>query len=262
MQIMDTRERIQGYEKDKMKAVVNGTKSAMPVFGPDRLSDSDLDDLLRYLQTLRGFDPAVQPIRRLMRAMHATRSSLGVALLASALGAAARSRSRRRRRRWSRRRRLLDGPAGRRLALADLRRQLRQPAAQPAHADHARQRQPPRAAVDVPDRHARQLRNDVAPARQRAVRHRAAERRVGDRRAHRPPDLALPPRAAAEPDRLLRPRQPRLRRARRQAVHDDARRAPARARHEDRRRRRGTRRWRTTRTATPRRSRRSSSRTR
>jgi mono/diheme cytochrome c family protein len=32
----------------------------MPIFGPDRLSDSDLDDLLRYLQTLRGFDPAIK----------------------------------------------------------------------------------------------------------------------------------------------------------------------------------------------------------
>ena len=60
VQIMDTRERIQGYEKDKVKAVENGRRSAMPVFGPDRLSDSDLDDLLRYLQTLRGFDPAVK----------------------------------------------------------------------------------------------------------------------------------------------------------------------------------------------------------
>jgi putative heme-binding domain-containing protein len=60
VQIMDTGERIQGYEKDKMKTVQNDTKSAMPIFGPDRLSDSDLDDLLRYLQTLRGFDPAVQ----------------------------------------------------------------------------------------------------------------------------------------------------------------------------------------------------------
>lgn len=60
VQIMDTRERIQGYEKDKMKAVVDNTKSAMPVFGPDRLSDSDLDDVLSYLQTLRGFDPAVK----------------------------------------------------------------------------------------------------------------------------------------------------------------------------------------------------------
>ncbi|MEO8678568.1 MAG: c-type cytochrome [Vicinamibacterales bacterium] len=60
VQIMDAKERIQGYEKDKMKAVVNGKKSAMPLFGPDRLSDSDLDDLLRYLQTLRGFDPTVK----------------------------------------------------------------------------------------------------------------------------------------------------------------------------------------------------------
>ncbi len=61
IQIMDARERIQGYEKDKMKSVKDDTKSAMPVFGPDRLSDSDLDDLLRYLQTLRGFNPAVVP---------------------------------------------------------------------------------------------------------------------------------------------------------------------------------------------------------
>ena len=59
VQIMDSRERIQGYAKDQVKAV-NGKKSAMPTFGPDRLSDSDLDDLLRYLQTLRGFDPAVK----------------------------------------------------------------------------------------------------------------------------------------------------------------------------------------------------------
>jgi putative heme-binding domain-containing protein len=60
VQIMDTRERIQGYEKDKVKTVVNDTKSAMPAFGVDRLSESDLDDLVRYLQSLRGFDPAVR----------------------------------------------------------------------------------------------------------------------------------------------------------------------------------------------------------
>jgi putative heme-binding domain-containing protein len=60
VQIMDTRERIQGYEKDKVKSVVDGTRSAMPVFGPDRLSDGELDDLVRYLQTLRGFDPTVK----------------------------------------------------------------------------------------------------------------------------------------------------------------------------------------------------------
>ena len=56
----DTRERIQGYEKGKVKEVTDDTKSAMPVFGPDRLSESDLDDIVRYLQTLKGFDPAVQ----------------------------------------------------------------------------------------------------------------------------------------------------------------------------------------------------------
>ena len=60
VQIMDTRERIQGYEKDKMKEVKDDTRSAMPVFGTDRLSESDLDDIVRYLMTLRGFDPAVQ----------------------------------------------------------------------------------------------------------------------------------------------------------------------------------------------------------
>jgi putative heme-binding domain-containing protein len=60
VQIMDTRERIQGYERDKMKAVTDDTRSAMPVFGTDRLNESDLDDIVRYLQTLRGFDPAVK----------------------------------------------------------------------------------------------------------------------------------------------------------------------------------------------------------
>ena len=60
VQIMDTRERIQGYQKDKMKSVTDDTKSAMPVYGTDRLSENDLDDIIRYLQTLRGFDPAVQ----------------------------------------------------------------------------------------------------------------------------------------------------------------------------------------------------------
>jgi mono/diheme cytochrome c family protein len=59
VQIMDTRERIQGYEKDKLKAVDNDSRSAMPPFGFDKLSDKDLDDVLRYLQTLRGFDAAV-----------------------------------------------------------------------------------------------------------------------------------------------------------------------------------------------------------
>ena len=31
----------------------------MPVFGPERLGESDVDDIVRYLSTLRGFDAAV-----------------------------------------------------------------------------------------------------------------------------------------------------------------------------------------------------------
>ena len=60
VQIMDARERIQGYEKDTLREVTNDTKSAMPPFDTDRLGQSDLDDVVRYLQTLRGFDPAVK----------------------------------------------------------------------------------------------------------------------------------------------------------------------------------------------------------
>jgi mono/diheme cytochrome c family protein len=42
-----------------VKAISDTPRSLMPVFGPDRLSDSDLDDLVRYLSTLRGFSRAV-----------------------------------------------------------------------------------------------------------------------------------------------------------------------------------------------------------
>jgi len=59
VQIMDTRERIQGYLKGDMREVKDDKQSAMPAFGPEKLSESDVNDLLRYLSTLRGFDPAV-----------------------------------------------------------------------------------------------------------------------------------------------------------------------------------------------------------
>jgi mono/diheme cytochrome c family protein len=55
---MDTRERIQGYLREDMRTVSNEKKSAMPVFGTDRLSDADLDDLLAYLESLQGTAPA------------------------------------------------------------------------------------------------------------------------------------------------------------------------------------------------------------
>lgn len=54
VQIMDNRERIQGYLREDMRAVTNEKKSAMPSFGPDKLSDAQLDDLLAYLEGLQG----------------------------------------------------------------------------------------------------------------------------------------------------------------------------------------------------------------
>ena len=60
VQIMDSRERIQGYLKEDLREVKTDTRSTMPVFGTERLNEKDLDDLLAYLQTLRGFDPAVK----------------------------------------------------------------------------------------------------------------------------------------------------------------------------------------------------------
>lgn len=54
IQIMDLSERIQGYLKEDMKEVKNETKSAMPAFPSSSLSQSDANDLLAYLSTLRG----------------------------------------------------------------------------------------------------------------------------------------------------------------------------------------------------------------
>lgn len=60
VQVMDSRERIQGYLRSDVREVADGKQSAMPTFGPERLSENDLNDLLGYLSTLRGFDPAVK----------------------------------------------------------------------------------------------------------------------------------------------------------------------------------------------------------
>jgi mono/diheme cytochrome c family protein len=58
VQVMDTRERIQGYLREDMRTVSTEKKSARPVFGTDKLSDADLDDLLSYLEGLQGTSPA------------------------------------------------------------------------------------------------------------------------------------------------------------------------------------------------------------
>jgi putative heme-binding domain-containing protein len=57
IQIMDTRERLQGYLKTDLRDVRRDTKSLMPDYGSDRLSDQDLADLLGYLATLRANTP-------------------------------------------------------------------------------------------------------------------------------------------------------------------------------------------------------------
>ena len=54
IQILDTQERLQGYLKADLQEVIHEDRSLMRPFGPDRLSDTELDDLLRYLSTLRG----------------------------------------------------------------------------------------------------------------------------------------------------------------------------------------------------------------
>lgn len=60
VQVMDSRERIQGYLRSEVRGVDTPKQSRMPAFGPDRLSENDLNDLLAYLDTLKGFDPAVK----------------------------------------------------------------------------------------------------------------------------------------------------------------------------------------------------------
>jgi putative heme-binding domain-containing protein len=57
IQIMDTRERLQGYLKTDLRDVTHDTKSLMPDYGPDRVSDQDLTDLLGFLATLRASTP-------------------------------------------------------------------------------------------------------------------------------------------------------------------------------------------------------------
>jgi putative heme-binding domain-containing protein len=58
IQIMDTREQLQGYLKADLTEFTSDKQSLMPVYDSTRLNDRDLDDLLRYLTSLRGSDAA------------------------------------------------------------------------------------------------------------------------------------------------------------------------------------------------------------
>ncbi len=54
IQVLTTRGRLQGYVKADLQELVHEDQSLMRQFGPDRLNDAELDDLLQYLSTLRG----------------------------------------------------------------------------------------------------------------------------------------------------------------------------------------------------------------
>lgn len=56
IQIMDTRERLQGYLKANLTEILNEPRTVMPAYGAERLDDRALDDLLQYLGTLRRSD--------------------------------------------------------------------------------------------------------------------------------------------------------------------------------------------------------------
>ena len=60
IQVMNTRERIQGYMKSNLQDVIYDKTSMMPAFGAERLSDGDLRDVLGYLASLREADPSIR----------------------------------------------------------------------------------------------------------------------------------------------------------------------------------------------------------
>ena len=60
IQVMDQRERLQGYLKSELKDVIYEKDSLMPVFTGARLNDRDLTDLVGYLTSLRGSERTAQ----------------------------------------------------------------------------------------------------------------------------------------------------------------------------------------------------------
>jgi putative heme-binding domain-containing protein len=54
VQLMDTSERVHSLEKKSLKSLRHEDRSLMPSYDTSRLSNSDLDDLVAYLQSLRS----------------------------------------------------------------------------------------------------------------------------------------------------------------------------------------------------------------
>ena len=54
IQIMDTNEQLSTFLKKDLRDVIDEKKSLMPDYGPDKLTEAEIDDLLAYLRTLHG----------------------------------------------------------------------------------------------------------------------------------------------------------------------------------------------------------------
>jgi cytochrome c oxidase cbb3-type subunit III len=57
VQIMDTSERVHSLEKKSLKSLKHESRSLMPAYGPNAINDTDLQDLVAYLQSLRAPTP-------------------------------------------------------------------------------------------------------------------------------------------------------------------------------------------------------------
>ena len=57
VQVLDMKERVHMFEKRSLTSFRHENRSLMPAYDGKRLSDSDLDDLVAYLQTLRAKSP-------------------------------------------------------------------------------------------------------------------------------------------------------------------------------------------------------------
>jgi cytochrome c oxidase cbb3-type subunit III len=60
VQVMTANEDILSFFKRDGTSVVADSQSLMPAYGPERLPAADLDDVVRYLRTLKGRPPATQ----------------------------------------------------------------------------------------------------------------------------------------------------------------------------------------------------------
>ena len=61
VQVMTFDEQVHSFFKRDLKEVIEEKESLMPAYGPERLTPAELDDVIRYLKTLRGSSQASNP---------------------------------------------------------------------------------------------------------------------------------------------------------------------------------------------------------